>query len=208
MRDCRMAKAYETVKVAVDLVMFTIYQDRLKVLLHTREKEPFKGAKELPGGLLLPNETAEETLKRKYRELVGGADAYMKQFHTFTKPDRDPRGRTVSIGFISLVDDTRIKEVVQWYDYATVDKLAFDHKMILDCARRHLKANVDQTIIKQFMSDIFPLNQLQRVHEILEEMSYDNRNFRKKMLVSGLIEEMDQMQQNVSHRPAKLFRFC
>ena len=57
------------------------------------------------------------------------------------------------------------------------------------------------------MPKFFPLNKLQEIYEIIEEKEYDNRNFRKKMISSNIVEETDQLEENVSHRPAKLFRF-
>lgn len=200
-------KKYETSKIAIDPVIFTIHQSKLKVLLHIREKEPVESMKELPGGLLLPHETAEESLKRKLKELVGHENLFFKQFHTFTEPNRDPRERTISIGFISLINEAKIKELVKWFDYDSIKDLAFDHKKILEAARAYLKENVDSSIVKHFMPKLFPLNKLQEVYEIIEETKYDNRNFRKKMIGSGIVEETNQLEKNVSHRPAKLFKF-
>lgn len=200
-------KEYEISKIAIDPVIFTIHEGKLKVLLHDREKEPFKDAKELPGGLLLPDETAEESLKRKLKELVGHENLFFKQFNTFTEPNRDPRERTISIGFVTLINETKIKEFVSWHDYETIKNPAFDHKKIIETARKYLKENTDPSIVMHFMPKNFPLNKLQEVYELLEEKKYDNRNFRKKMISSGIVEETDQLEQSVSHRPAKLFKF-
>lgn len=202
-----MKKKYETAKIAIDLAIFTIHEDALKVLLHKREKAPFVGMSELPGGLLLADETAEQSLRRKLKELVGRENLFFKQFHTFTDPLRDLRERTVSIGFVSLISESKIKEIVRWHEYGEIGSLAFDHKKILETARRYLKENTDYSIVKQFMPSLFPLNKLQVVYEILEEKKYDNRNFRKKMVNSDIVEETDEYEQNVSHRPAKLFKF-
>ena len=89
-------------KVAVDAVIFTIHDDQLKVLLFTREKEPFQGKLELPGGLLLKKETANESLQRKLNGIID--TKALTQFHTFTNPDRDPRGRVISIGFFAFIE--------------------------------------------------------------------------------------------------------
>lgn len=200
-------KTYEIVKVAVDPVIFTINKGKLQVLLQVREKEPFKSLPELPGGLLLFRETAEETLKRKLRELVGCENLFFTQFYTFTEPDRDPRGRTISIGFVALVNEERIKKFTGWFEVEQLKDLAFDHLRIIHAAQKYLKENLTPSMVKHFMPPLFPLNKLQEVYEILEEKKYDNRNFRKKMLGSGLVEETKKIEKEVSHRPAKLFRF-
>lgn len=198
---------YETAKIAVDPVIFTIHNRTLKVLLHTREKEPFLGMKELPGGLLLQGETAEESVRRKLKQLTGYEHLYVKQFNTFTEPHRDPRERVVSIGFLSLINDNKIKELATWHNVDEIDQLAFDHKKILEAARARLQKDVDSSIVKHFMPKRFPLNALQEVYEILEGKKYDNRNFRKRVITAGIVQETDQVEQSVSHRPALLFQF-
>lgn len=200
-------KTYEIVKVAVDPVIFTINKGSLQVLLQVREKEPFKSFPELPGGLLLLGETAEETLKRKLREVVGYGNLFFTQFYTFTEPNRDPRGRTISIGFVALVNEEKIQEFTDWFAVEILKDLAFDHLHIIHAAQKYLKGNLTPSIVKHFMPPLFPLNKLQEVYEILEEKKYDNRNFRKKMLSSSVVEETKQIEKEVSHRPAKLFRF-
>lgn len=198
---------YEESKIGVDPVIFTIKDNKLKVFLKEREKEPFTGKKELPGGLLLPTETAEETLKRKLSELLDIEEIYFKQFFTFTNPTRDPRSRVISISFIALINQEKINDQSHWFDYEEIQDLAFDHLNIIKTAREYLKKNVDPEIIKQFIPELFPLNRLQEVYEIIEEKEYDNRNFRKKMISSEIVEETQERETNVSHRPAKLFKF-
>lgn len=202
-----MNNSYENSRVAVDAVVFTIHEGKLKVLLHRREKKPFLDMMELPGGLFLENETAEETLRRKINDLLAINDVFLQQFFTFTEPKRDPRTRTVSIGFIALIDSKKIKDFSDWYDYSSIDKLAFDHNEIIKKARTYLKENINSIIIKQFMPKLFPLNSLQEAYEIIEEKKYDNRNFRKTMINSGLVSETRKLEEDVSHRPAVLYKF-
>jgi 8-oxo-dGTP diphosphatase len=85
--------------------------------------------------------------------------------------------------------------------------MAFDHKEIAEEGKRFLKDNLNTIVIKQFLPKDFPLNLLQEAYEIIEGKNYDNRNFRKKMLVSGIVAETQKTQDDVSHRPAKLYRF-
>lgn len=204
--DKKINKNYLTSKIAVDIVIFTIHKNKLKVLLNQREKEPFKNLNELPGGLILEAETAEECLIRKLEEITGYTDLFFKQFNTFTKVSRDPRERTISIGFISLIEQDKIQNFMKWYEYDSIKTLAFDHTQIVSMAREYLKENIDSSIVKHFMPKLFPLNALQEVYEIIENTKYDNRNFRKKMIASGIVEETKYLEENVSHRPAKLFK--
>ena len=200
-------KSYKNAKIAVDAVILTIHDNALKVFLHTREKKPFKGKKELPGGLLKGDETAKETLQRKLNELIGRKDIFFQQFFTFTDPSRDPRERTISIGFIALVNAKHIGQSEDWYNCNELSELAFDHNKIISDAIKYLKDNVTSLIVKQFMPDKFPLNNLQEVYEIIEGKKYDYRNFRKKMINSSIVQETNEVEKDVSHRPAKLFKF-
>ncbi len=209
-----MAKIeYENALVGVDALIFTLKNRALQIYLHKREKEPFVNRFELPGGLLQSGETAEQTLQRKLKELMANNSTtlshtlFFQQFFTFTEPQRDPRERTISIGFIALLNETKITDENNWHDVALLGQLAFDHKLIIARAVEYLKNNVDTIIIKQFMPEEFPLNKLQEAYEIIEQQKYDNRNFRKKMLASGLIVQTRKLETNVSHRPALLFKF-
>ncbi|MFH1585958.1 MAG: NUDIX domain-containing protein [archaeon] len=202
-----MNSNYETARVAVDAVIFTIHNKKLKVFLHTREKEPFQNKKELPGGLLISNETAEKALSRKIKEILDIDKLYFEQFFTFTEPQRDPRIRTISIGFIALIDSQKIKDFSNWFDYKSVKEFAFDHKAIIEKAVKYLKKEINSIIAMQFIPSVFPLNMLQEVYEIIENKKYDNRNFRRKVLNEGVVIETEKIERDVSHRPAKLYKF-
>ena len=202
-----MNQNYETSRIAVDAVAFTMEDKKLKIFLTRREKEPYKEKLELPGGLMQKDETAEQTLKRKLKEMTNSDNVFFNQFFTFTNPSRDPRQRAISVGFIALINIEKIKDNNNWVEYKTLKDLAFDHKEIIEKARKYLQENSSGIIAKQFMPTKFPINKLQEVYEVIEDMTYDNRNFRKKMISSNIVEETGQIETNVSHRPAKLFRF-
>lgn len=198
---------YEEAKVAVDGVIFTVKNGELLVYLNKRDKAPFNGQLELPGGLLLKGETAEETLFRKLKDVTGTPNIFFEQFYTFTNPKRDPRGRTVSVGFIALVAEDKMVGSTNFYSLKSLPKLAFDHKEIIEKAFAFLKSNMEGRLIKEFLPKSFPLNDLQMVYEVVGGKKLDNRNFRKKMLNSGLVKQVKQTQKGVAHRPAALYKF-
>lgn len=200
-------KSYEQGRIAVDAVIFTIKDQKLLAYLNVREKDPYKNLAELPGGLLLPNETAEETLSRKLRDVTGNIDVFFEQFYTFTKPKRDPRGRTVSIGFIALLSEDKISNTENFYKLDNLPELAFDHQEIINEAHKYLQHNLDHEFVKQFLPRNFPLNDLQMVYEVIGQKKLDNRNFRKKVLDLGIIKKIKKIQKNVAHRPATLYQY-
>ncbi len=194
--------------IAVDAVILTIKDNELLVYLNSREKEPYKNLAELPGGLLKPRETAEQTLSRKIRGIFGDTKIFFQQFYSFTRPDRDPRGRVISVGFIALTSQDKITNISNFQEVSVLPKLAFDHKEIIRKAIEYLKENLDNQIVKEFMPRYFPLNDLQIVHEVIGQKKLDNRNFRKKVLSSGIVRKVTKVQKNVPHRPAALYRFA
>src|ERR1700741_388054 len=98
---------YPQPSVTVDLVIFTIAEDDLKVLLIRRGQEPFKGRWALPGGFVEIDESLERAAARELKEEVGVTNVYLEQLYTFGEPKRDPRGRVISVSFFPLVDAGR-----------------------------------------------------------------------------------------------------
>lgn len=198
---------YEQGRIAVDTVIFTIRKRKLLVYLNTREKDPYKNLLELPGGLLLSKETAEETLARKLKDVVGTKNVFFQQFYTFTKPGRDPRGRIISIGFIALLSQDKITNIEKFHQLSNLPKLAFDHREIINKAYKYLQQNLDNQFVRQFLPVHFPLNNLQVIYEVIGRKKLDNRNFRKRVLDSGIVKKISEIQKNVSHRPATLYQW-
>jgi 8-oxo-dGTP diphosphatase len=198
---------YELARVGVDPVICAITAGKLKVLLQKREKPPFKGRYELPGGLVRHGETAEQALQRKLGDVLGLPGTYFAQFGTFTAPARDPRARTVSIGFVALVPEHRLGSGQAWHDIREMPPLAFDHQDIILAAHRWLQEHIGSGAVRHFLPGHFALNRLQEVHEVVMGGHYDNRNFRRQMLAGGIVQETREREQGVSHRPAVLYRF-
>ena len=88
---------YPRPSVTVDVVIFTIADDDLKVLLIRRGGEPFKGKWALPGGFVEMEESLERAAARELKEEVGVSNVYLEQLFTFGEPNRDPFGRVVSV---------------------------------------------------------------------------------------------------------------
>ncbi|HEV3146768.1 MAG TPA: NUDIX hydrolase [Gemmataceae bacterium] len=130
--------------LTVDLVLIS-KEKRPRVLLIQRQAEPFAGCWALPGGFVDANESLELAARRELREEVGVRITKMEQLHTFGAPGRDPRGWTVSVPFLALVDAGKIRPCagddaasVAWHDLSSLPALAFDHAKIIALARKHL----------------------------------------------------------------------
>jgi 8-oxo-dGTP diphosphatase len=206
---------YEQLGMTVDLVIFTVNKDKLKVLLTKRAESPFLAFWSLPGGFLLENESLEEAALRVLREKTGVKDVYLEQLYTFGKPDRDPRARVITVAYFALIpwanlDQPESKKVADltWVSVDQLPKLAFDHKEILNCAVKRLRAKVSYSnIVYGLMPDKFRLSELQKMYEIILGDELDKRNFRKRILASGLLQETGKKDLLGAHRPAMLYQF-
>ena len=145
MEDFKYHYKYPRPSVTTDCVIFGYEGNTLKVLLIERGNEPFKGYWAFPGGFLNMEESAEEGAKRELYEETGLKDAVIKQFHTYTDPDRDPRGRVISIAYYALIQISEVKggddaAQARWFAIDEVPALAFDHDQMLQDALVELKS--------------------------------------------------------------------
>jgi 8-oxo-dGTP diphosphatase len=201
--------------LTVDCVVFGLDEEDLKVLLIQRGVEPFQGRWALPGGFVRLEETLEEAARRELEEETGVRQVFLEQLYTFGAVDRDPRERVVSVAYYALVklSDHRIKATTDardaaWFAVSDVPALAFDHDDILALALERLKSKVRyQPIGFELLPPKFTLTQLQRLYESVLEKPLDKRNFRKKMLGMGVLVELDEIEMDVAHRAARLYRF-
>ena len=206
---------YPRPSVTVDLVIFTVADDDLKVLLIRRGGEPFKGRWALPGGFVEIDESLEVAAARELKEEVGVTNVYLEQLYTFGEPKRDPRGRIISVAYFALIDAEKQRIVAasdaaraEWHSVFHPPKLAFDHKRILDYAVWRLRNKIEWTTVGyELLPKKFTLSELQRVYEIILQRPVDKRNFRKKILAQGQIRELDETRGDVAHRPARLYAF-
>jgi 8-oxo-dGTP diphosphatase len=200
--------------VTVDVVIFTVRKDELKVLLIKRALKPYKGRWALPGGFVGIDESLIDAAKRELREETGVAAAYLEQLYTFGEPKRDPRERVISVAYYALMpsDALEIKaasdaEGVGWFSVDDLPQLAFDHAEILTMSLERLSAKLDySTIAFQLMPEEFTMPELQHLYELITRQVIDSRNFSKRILALDVIEATGKSRREGAHRPAKLFR--
>jgi 8-oxo-dGTP diphosphatase len=210
-----MNTKYEQPSVTVDLAIFTVNNDKLKVMLIKRAEQPFQSAWSMPGGFLLQNESLEEAAHRVLREKTGVENVYMEQLYTFGDPKRDPRSRVITVAYFALIpwktlDQPESPKVadLNWASVDQLPKLAFDHKEILHYAVKRLRAKASYSnIVYGLMPKHFRLSELQSMYEIIINDKLDKRNFRKQMLATGLLEETGKKDTSGAHRPAMLYQF-
>lgn len=200
--------------VTVDVAVFTIQDNDLKVLLIQRAGEPFAGMWALPGGFVGMRESLRRAAWRELREETGVRAAFLEQLSAFGHPDRDPRERVITVAYYALLPFGRLRiraasdaRDARLFGLGDLPQLAFDHQKILRRARERLKSKVNDPVIAlQLMPESFTLSELQSGYELILEEKLDKRNFRKKVQGLGLIEATGELRRTGPYRPARLYR--
>lgn len=200
-------------RVAVDIVIFTIQSGVLKILLVKRKIEPYLGQHAIPGGFMHEDEDLDEAALRELREETGVTDVYLEQLYSFGAPRRDPRGRVISVSYFALISADRTLSAgsdaaeATWWSMKELPRLAFDHARILDYALERLRNKLEYTTVGfQLLPEKFTLVQLQEVYEAILDRKLDKRNFRRKMSLLKILKPLKEYQPS-ARRPAQLFRF-
>lgn len=187
--------------LTADCVIFGFDGIGLKVLLIERGVEPFKGMWALPGGFMRINETIEQAARRELAEETGLRHIYMEQFKVFSDVNRDPRERVVTVAFMALVRPADYRLIAGddavaalWFDENALPPLAFDHMEIILQAREHLKEVLRiKPVAFELLNKVFSLSELQKVYEVINRTHYDRRNFQRKALQTGMLQEVDRL---------------
>ncbi|MBE60990.1 MAG: NUDIX hydrolase [Flammeovirgaceae bacterium] len=200
--------------LSIDCVIFG-FTDELKVLLVKHADGISKGKWALPGGWITYDESLDQAANRILKLLTGVDNLFLEQLKAFGAVNRFPSKRVVTVGYYTLIRDIDYNVVagftasdVQWFSINEIPDLPYDHQEILDYAWNQLKLKVKQEPIGfNLLPKKFTLLQLQNLYESILQIKLDKPNFRRKMLGMKLLIDIDEKQDNVSHRAAKLYRF-
>lgn len=205
--------------VTTDILVFSIRDGALHVLLIERKLDPFQGSWAIPGGFVQMDEDIYQGALRELEEETGLSDIPLRQLRCYGAPDRDPRGRVITIAFTALVPSDDLVAVggsdaqdAQWFSMDALPPLAFDHAQILADGRAQLARDVTDSIHDSalvafdFLPKKFTLSQAQQVFETLRGETMDKRNFRKWLGKEWSIEDTGETSTGGRHRPAALYR--
>ena len=200
------------IAVSVDCVLFGYEDKQLKVLLIKSDLKEFEGLYSLLGDLVKPDEDLDDAPYRVLKERTGFDDVYLEQVHTFGSVSRHPSGRVISTAYYSLVDIKNHQlsltdNELHWHVVNELDKMAFDHKVILNTCLNQLREQImEHPIVFNLLPEKFSLRELQDLYEAILGVELDRRNFRKRITLKNWLVDLNEMEMDVPHRPGKLYK--
>ncbi|GGD70920.1 NUDIX hydrolase [Maribacter cobaltidurans] len=204
----------DKVLLAVDCIIFGFDREELKILLVKRNFEPEKGKWSLIGGFLKKEENLDIAAVRVLHHLTGLHDIYMEQLYIYSKVDRDPADRTLSVSYYALIDIAKHdKELIkqnsaQWFPLKDAPTLIFDHNEMVDRAIARLKRRaLSKPIGFELLPEKFTMRQLQKLYEAILGKKLDKRNFISKFNSFHILIKLDEKDMSSSKKGAFLFKF-
>lgn len=205
--------ANQSPKVMVDIVIFTLADEQLKVLLIKRHCPPFQGDWALPGGGLEvdQDQSLQQAAMRELWEETGVENHYLEQIGSYGGPHRDPRGWTLSVVYFALVAAETVSlkagsdaAEAQWYPIQgeTVrPRLAFDHADILQAALYQLRKRLEwPTFLSSLLPTPFTITDLHKIYEIILQTKIETRAFAKWLATLELITKVTDDSQSATPR--------
>ena len=206
--------------VTVDLVVFTIRDDRLCALFVRRGIPPHRDRWALPGGFVLEEEGLLDAARRELADETGLDDLpiHLEQLATYGDPGRDPRMRVVSVAYLAFGPELPEPEAgtdaaeARWRPVDEIashpDQLAFDHAQILSDGLERARAKLEYSpLATAFCAEEFTVAELRHVYEVVWGIELDPRNFHRKVTGSpGFLVPTDRRTTRNGGRPALLYR--
>jgi 8-oxo-dGTP diphosphatase len=199
--------------ISVDCVIFGFDDNELKVLLIKSDFKRFENKWSLLGDLVHDQEDLDKAAYRILEQRTGMDDVYLEQVKAFGEVHRHPAGRVVTIAYCSLINIQHHKlkildNELHWHNVVSICEMAFDHKRILDVCYEWLQKRIQEHPLGfSLLPQKFSLRELQNLYEAILRVKLDRRNFRKKFFSMELLEDTNELETEVPHRPGKLYRF-
>jgi 8-oxo-dGTP diphosphatase len=208
-----LVATYPSVPVTVDCVIFGFDENELKVLLIRTDLKYYKNMWSVLGEIVLDDEELDEAAYRILKERTGMTDVYLDQVRAFSKLDRHHGGRVLTVAYCSLLNinhhELKIHDhEIHWHSFSSITELSFDHKEILEECYKWLQKRIQEHPLGfNLLADKFSLRELQNLYEAILNIKLDRRNFRKKFALMDLLIDVGEMEEDVPHRPGKLYKF-
>jgi 8-oxo-dGTP diphosphatase len=195
--------------LAVDCIIFGFDGFHIKLLLIQRGFEPEKNKWSLMGGFVHARESLDQAANRVLYQLTGLKGVYMEQLETFSDPQRDPVERTISSAYFALIDIYQYEKQLshdyhaEWFLLKEKPHLIFDHDQMVSLAQKKLRYKAAlHPILFELLPTRFTIPQLQSLYQDIYSATFDNRNFSRKVLSTGLLIKQKEKDKTQSKKGA------
>ena len=207
-----MFNEIKTHEITVDIVILTIKNDALQALLVKRNNEPFKDKWAIPGGYVRMSENLDEAAMRVLKEKTNVDNIYLEQLYTFGDPLCHTVSRVITVAYFALIRaedfDVVTTPDLAWHKVFDLPPLAFDHKEIIQYSLKRTRERLEMCpVAYQLLNEKFTLTEMQKAYEMIMERKLDKRNFRKKVITTDGLRELNEFSKSTSKRPARLYTF-
>tara|TARA_B100001059_G_scaffold169829_1_gene169716 strand:+ start:3397 stop:4086 length:690 start_codon:yes stop_codon:yes gene_type:complete len=199
---------------AVDCIIFGFDGNNLKILLIKRDFKPEKGQWSLMGGFLRNNEIFKDAAARVLNKLTGLQDVYLEQLYAFSKVNRDPVERILSVAYFALIDiNTHNKKLIQknsakWFNIGDFPELIFDHNIMVERAIKRLRRKTSiEPIGFKLLPRKFTMLQLQNLYEAILNKKIDKRNFITKINSLNILIKLHEKSFESSKKGSFLYMY-
>lgn len=199
--------------VAIDCIIFGFDGQNIKLLVIKRQFEPEKNKWSLMGGFLQPNENLDDAANRILKDLTGLEGVYMEQLHCFSEIYRDPETRTISVAYFALIDIHKYERQIsdhyhpEWFLLSKKPRLIFDHDDMVRLAQKQLRYKAaSHPLLFELLQDRFTIPQLQSLYEGVYDTVFDNRNFTRKIMSTGLLVKLNGKDKSSSKKGAYYYK--
>lgn len=205
--------SYPRIPITVDCVIFGFDENELKVLLIRSDIEMYKDKWSLLGDFSSDNEELPDAASRILKQRTGMEDVYLEEVKTFSKPNRHPGGRVITVAYCSLlnIEHHQLKKLdneLHWHSVQGLKDMAFDHKQIIEECYRFLQKRIQEHPLGlNLLPEKFSLRELQNLYEAILNIKLDRRNFRKKFFAMDFLIDTGEYEDDVPHRPGRLYQF-
>ena len=203
---------YFNIAITVDCVIFGFEKKEFKILLIKSDLAEFANKWSLLGDFVKSDEDLDGSPYRVLKQRTGLDDVFLQQVGSFGTINRHPSGRVITTAYYSLINirhhQLKITDnEVHWHSVSALKELAFDHKQIMEACLKRLREQImDEPVIFNLLPEKFSLRELQDLYQAILGIKLDRRNFRKKIALKNWLEDIDEMEDDVPHRPGKLYK--
>jgi 8-oxo-dGTP diphosphatase len=208
-----LVDTYPAVPITVDCAIFGFEENELKVLLIRSDLKFFEGKWSLLGDVVRDTEELGQAAYRILKQRTGMDNVFLEQVKTFGNPKRHPGGRVITVAYCSLLNIQHHQleihdNELHWHSVKHLSNMAFDHKDIVDECYRWLQKRIQEHPLGfNLLPEKFSLRELQNLYEAILGVTLDRRNFRKKFFSMDFLDDVGEFEENVPHRPGKLYKF-